>query len=223
MKNGVKTSLPSAPPLHNETAAVAAPAANEAAHATDENLQQHLRKLRILLQQNRTETAKRLLSTLIRSNSASQLYTLYSLSSPPPTKPIFSSFLLSFYAELKLPDEATEVYDLIKRDGNFPSLYAFNLFLESLVSSRQYNKTLEVFLDAVNSGIRVDKFSCGKTIQSAVKLGDMEGAVEKMRRMRKCGIKHNGFVYNVVIGGLSKEGRVEDERTLVEEMVDRGE
>ena len=39
--------------------------------------------------------------------------------------------------------------------------------------------------------------------------------------MRKCEIKPNGFVYNVVIGGLSKEGRVADARTLFDEMVDR--
>ncbi|KAG9148963.1 hypothetical protein Leryth_023875 [Lithospermum erythrorhizon] len=53
-----------------------------------------------------------------------------------------------------------------------------NLFLELLVSVNWYNEVISVFFSAVNSGIMVDKFSYGKVIQSAVKLGDLKKGFE---------------------------------------------
>ncbi|KAL0410043.1 UNVERIFIED_CONTAM: Pentatricopeptide repeat-containing protein, mitochondrial [Sesamum latifolium] len=190
--------------------------------ATQVQLLEELRKIRVLIQQNRSETAKRHLRTLISLHSVSQLYTVFSQSSPPPnTKPVFTDTLLTVYAESKLPNEAAELYSLVRSDGNFPSLPAFNLFLEALVTSSQFDKTLKIFSDAVDSGVWVDKFSYGKAIQSAVKLGDLKKGLDLMNQMKKCGARPNGFVYNVLIGGLCKERRVDDAKKLFDEMLKR--
>ncbi|KAL7137446.1 hypothetical protein ABFS83_10G092400 [Erythranthe nasuta] len=171
---------------------------------------------------NRTETAKRQLQTLIPLHSVSQLYILFSQSSPPPdTKPVFTDTLLAVYAESKLPNEAIELYSLVRNDGSFPSIWAFNFFLESLVNTGRFSKTLEIFSDAVDSDGWVDKFSYAKAVQFAVKLGDLVKGLDLMNRMKKCGIMPNGFVYNVLIGGLCKEKRVDDAKKLFDEMLRR--
>ncbi|KAH6832207.1 hypothetical protein C2S53_005556 [Perilla frutescens var. hirtella] len=160
-------------------------------------------------QESRTETTKRRLKALIAHHSVLQLFDAFSHSSPPPnTKPAFTDALLTVYVEARLPSEAAELCSLVRSDGNFVSLSAFNVFLESLVNANQFDKTLKIFYEAVDCGVRVDKFSYGKVIQSVVKLGDLEKGFELMNGMKKCGIRANGFVYNVLIGGLCKEGRV---------------
>ncbi|KAG9130946.1 hypothetical protein Leryth_006712 [Lithospermum erythrorhizon] len=128
---------------------------------------------------------------------------------------------MSLYAQLKSPNEASELYYLLKKDGIFPSLASFNLFLELLVSVNRYNEVISVFFSAVNSGIRVDKFSYGKVIQSAVKLGDLKKGFELKDLMERSGNRPNHFVYNVMIGGLCKERRVKDARKMFNEMMER--
>nr|XP_016512546.1 PREDICTED: pentatricopeptide repeat-containing protein At5g12100, mitochondrial-like [Nicotiana tabacum] len=134
---------------------------------------------------------------------------------------IYKSGLLSLYSESKLINEAKELYFMIREDKKFPSLSAFNVFLESLNSLRHYKVTLEVFDDVVSWGIRVDRFSYGKAIQSAVKLGDLGKALELLNCMRKDKLSLNDFVYNVVMGGLCKERRVGEARKLFDEMLER--
>ncbi|KAL2514126.1 Chromo domain-containing protein [Forsythia ovata] len=169
-------------------------------------LKEELRKVRILLQQNRTETAKRHVKNLISVHPVSQIYSLYSQPSPSSsTKPIFTDTILSVYADSKLPNEAAQIYNLIREDGNFPLLSAFKQFLKSLVSSSQFDKTLEIFAEVVDSGTWVDRFSYRKAIQSVMKLGDLKRGLELMNHMNKCGLNSNGFVYNVLIGGLCKQ------------------
>ncbi|KAL2499470.1 Pentatricopeptide repeat-containing protein [Abeliophyllum distichum] len=120
-------------------------------------------------------------------------------------KTLFIDTILSVYAESKLPNKGAQIYNLIREDGNFLSLSAFNQFLKSLVSSSQFDKILEIFANVVDYGIGVDRFSYGKAIQSAVKLRDLKRGLELMNHMKKCGLNPNGFVYNVLIGGLCKQ------------------
>ncbi|KAH6828220.1 pentatricopeptide repeat-containing protein [Perilla frutescens var. hirtella] len=56
---------------------------------------------------------------------------------------------------------------------------------------------------------------------SAVKLGDLEKGFELMNGMKKCGIRANEFVYNVLIRRLCKERRVVDAQKLFDEMSNR--
>lgn len=118
--------------------------------------------------------------------------------SSPNTKPVFLNTLLAVYAEFKLHNEAIELYSLVRGEGNFPSTFAFNLFLECLVNSNKFDETLRIFSDAVNSGVWVDQFSYGKAIQSAVKLGDLRRGFGLMYKMNECGLRPNVFVYNVL-------------------------
>nr|XP_009770109.1 PREDICTED: pentatricopeptide repeat-containing protein At5g12100, mitochondrial-like [Nicotiana sylvestris] len=134
--------------------------------------------------------------------------------------PLLTLLVLSI-PESKLINEAKELYFMIREDKKFPSLSAFNVFLESLNSLRHYKLTLEVFDDVVSWGIRVDRFSYGKAIQSAVKLGDLGKALELLNCMRKDKLSLNEFVYNVVMGGLCKERRVGEARKLFDEMLER--
>ncbi|KAH6772955.1 hypothetical protein C2S51_011359 [Perilla frutescens var. frutescens] len=187
-----------------------------------DSISEKLRKIQVLIQQSRTETVKRHLKALIPHYSVSQLFDAFSHSSPPPnTKPAFTDALLTFYVETRLPSEAAKLCSLVRSDGNFVSLSVFNVFLESLVNVNQFDRTLEIFYEAMDCGVRVDKFSYGKAIQSAVKLGDFEKGFELMNRMKKCGIRANGFGYNVLIGGLCKEIRVGDAQKLFDEMSNR--
>ncbi|KAI3471986.1 hypothetical protein Pfo_028674 [Paulownia fortunei] len=190
---------------------------------TQTQLLEELRKIRVLIQQNRTETAKRHLQTLISLHSVSQLY-----------DPVFTDTLLTVYAESKFPNEAAEVYSLVRSDGNFPSLSAFNLFLESLVNSNQFDRTLKIFFDAVDSGVWVDKFSMGKRynprnvapnrvtynslIDGYCKAGDLEGAFNLREKMKNDKVEPNIVTYNTLLGGLCKMGRMEEANTVLEEM-----
>ncbi|KAH6800939.1 hypothetical protein C2S52_001403 [Perilla frutescens var. hirtella] len=61
------------------------------------------------------------------------VFDAFSHSSPlPNTKPAFLDALLTVYVEARLPNEAVELCNLVRSDGNFISLSAFNVFLESL-------------------------------------------------------------------------------------------
>ncbi|KAH6794787.1 hypothetical protein C2S52_005264 [Perilla frutescens var. hirtella] len=185
-------------------------------------ISEELRKIRVLIQQNRTETAKRRLKALILHHSISQLFNAFSHSSPPPNKkPTFIDTLLIVYVEARLPNKAVELCSLVRSDGNFISLSAFNVFLESLVNANQFDKTLKIFYEAVDYSVRVNKFSYGKVIQSVVKLGDLEKGFELLNGMKKCGIMANGFVYNVLIDRLCKERRVGDAQKLFDELSNR--
>ncbi|RVW48209.1 Pentatricopeptide repeat-containing protein, mitochondrial [Vitis vinifera] len=185
---------------------------------------EHIQKLQTLLQQGRTETARRLIRSMLLPkspfSSPSHLYTLFSLSSTP-MKPLFSDMLLSICSESKMVSESAELYMLMKNDGVFPSVASLNLFLESLVSTKRYEETLQLFSETVESGLRPDQFMYGKAIQAAVKLGDLKRATELMTCMKRGGVSPGVFVYNVVIGGLCKEKRVKDAEKLFDEMLDR--
>ncbi|KAJ0824384.1 putative tetratricopeptide-like helical domain superfamily [Helianthus annuus] len=163
------------------------------------NPHQQLKNLHTLLQQGQTQSAKTLLKSLITSNSnttPSHIYTHY-----PKKSHFFSSFILSVSAESNLPKESLHLYMLIRKDNFFPSLASFNLLLECLVSCGQYVRVLELFDHAVSANIRVDQFTFGKAVQSAVKIGDVRRGIELMDYMR-------GY------------GRVMDARKLFDEMLE---
>ncbi|KAI3713474.1 hypothetical protein L1987_72052 [Smallanthus sonchifolius] len=182
------------------------------------NPQEQLRNLHELLQQGQTQTAKNLIKTLITSTTPSDIYTHYTNKSE-----FFSSFILSVCAESNFPNEAFDLYMLIRKDGVIPSIASFNLLLQCLVSCGQYGRVLDLFDNVVSSGIRVDKFAFGKAVQSAVKMGDLRRGMELMDYMRNYGrMGVNKFVYNVLMGGLCKEKRVMDARKLFDEMLERG-
>nr|GMD54855.1 3-dehydroquinate synthase, chloroplastic [Ipomoea batatas] len=191
------------------------------AHSANKNLQEELRKLRILLQQNRSDSAKSYIANLAQSNSVSELYCSFCAPVPSPMKPLFVDMLFSVYVDSKLLDKASELYSLMRKDGKFPTLSGIKVFLEMLNSSRQYRKALEVFSDAVNANMQIDSNCYSIAIQSAVKLGDLRRALQLMDFMRKSGLRMDAFVYNVVMGGLCKERRVSEARKLFDEMLER--
>ncbi|KAK1362179.1 hypothetical protein POM88_046653 [Heracleum sosnowskyi] len=133
----------------------------------------------------------------------------------------FSNLLLSVCAECKLPNEALECYTLVRNDGVFLALWAFNLMLECLVGACKYDTVLENFDQVVELGVKVDAFSYGKAVQSAVKMGDLKRGLDLMEGMKRDGMSVGGFVYNVLISGLCKERRIKDARKLFDEMSEK--
>ncbi|KAJ0098721.1 hypothetical protein Patl1_20443 [Pistacia atlantica] len=127
--------------------------ADDSSNSNDPFQEQHneqVRKLRILLQQNRTRTAENLLKSLLISKDSRvsfphELFSLFSISLPS-LKPIFSSMLFAL--------------------------------LECLVNCNQFDKTLELFEEIVGSGFRLDRFTYGKAVQAAVKLDDLDRSFE---------------------------------------------
>ncbi|XP_047333930.1 pentatricopeptide repeat-containing protein At5g12100, mitochondrial-like [Impatiens glandulifera] len=186
--------------------------------------QERIRKLNFLIHQKHFEPAKEIMRSLILSrspfSSPTDLFSLFTRSSPV-TKDAFSDLLLTVCAELKLPNEATEVYTLIKGEGKCSYWPSFKLFLESLVSLGQHRKTIDIICEIVNLGFHVDKFAYSKAIQSAVKLGELVKAMDFLNDMRRRGMNPNGFIYNILISGLCKEKRIEDARKMFDEMIDR--
>lgn len=84
----------------------------------------------------------------------------------------------------------------------------FSKILELLIAQGEFKRTLDLFNEVVDSGIRVDKFSYGKAGQAAVKLGDLRRGVELKDSMIRRRVGASDFVYNVLIGGFCKEGRI---------------
>ncbi|KAB2607704.1 pentatricopeptide repeat-containing protein [Pyrus ussuriensis x Pyrus communis] len=162
----------------------------------DQQRHEQVRKLRVLLQQGRSETARRLIKSLILPgspfSSPTELYTLAC-------------------SESKMPNEAVELYSLMRKSGTRPCLASVNVMLESLVTSKHFGKTLELFSEIfeLGQGIRPDKFTYGKAIQASVKLGDLERAGQLV-----C------FVYNVLLGGLCKEKKTMDAQKVFDEMIE---
>lgn len=115
-------------------------------------------------------------------------------------------------------DQATELYDFMKRDGKLPPLASLNVLLNSLVDSKQFDKVLVLFTELVESCFRPDTAMYGKAVQAAVKLGDVKRGMELLDSMKKRGVRTNVFVYNVLIGGLCKEKRIRDAQELFDEM-----
>ncbi|KAI9157190.1 hypothetical protein LWI28_018158 [Acer negundo] len=97
-----------------------------------------------------------------------------------------------------MPVEALQLYSSVRKDGGFPSLASPNLLLDCLVTCNRFDKTLELFEDIVDSGFQPDKFTYGKAVQAAVKIGDLKRAREVVDLMKKRGVRPNVFIYNVL-------------------------
>ena len=104
--------------------------------------------------------------------------------------------MLSVCAESKLVDEAMGLLQIMRKDGSFPIMDAFNKLMNSLVSTQKFSEGLELFYEVLDSGIRVDKFAYGKAVQCAVKLGDLERGLKLLELMRRR-VGVNVFVYNL--------------------------
>ncbi|KAI9185490.1 hypothetical protein LWI28_007842 [Acer negundo] len=129
--------------------------------------------------------------------------------------------LLSVLSSSKIPVEALQLYSSVRNDGGFPSLNSLNVFLECLVNCNRFDKTLELFEDIVVSGFRADKFTYGKAVQAAVKMGDLRGqdSLCKEKKMRDAEklfdemCKRNMFptrvTYNTLIDGYCKAAELD--------------
>ena len=122
----------------------------------DEERHEQIRKIRILIQQGRRDTAQRLINSLVSAkshfSSPSDLFSLFSISAPS-VRPTFSNLLFSACLESKMVNEALELYGLMKKDGVFPSLNSVNLLLEALVSLKIFGKILEWYYEIVDAGV----------------------------------------------------------------------
>jgi len=217
-------SLCSASAPENPTETTLTEIQNPSTNVEDQHRHEQVRKLRVFLQQGRTESAQRLSKSLVLSkapfSSPSELFTLFAVSAPSMMR-TFSDMLLAVCSESRMTTEAMELYRLMKRDGRFPSLASFNVLLESLVASKQFQIALELVSDVLGSGIRLDRFAFGKAVLAAVKLGDLNRAFELLDIMKKSSVSPNVFVYNVVLGGLCKEKRMRDAEKVFDEMLKR--
>ncbi|KAK1362176.1 hypothetical protein POM88_046650 [Heracleum sosnowskyi] len=191
---------------------------------TDQERNDKIKLLQTHLHNHNTNNAKKLLKHLILSkspfSSPSQMYSMFTHHSHS-IKFTFSNLLLSVCVECKLPNEALECYTLVRNDGVFPALWAFNLMLECLVGACKYDTVLENFDQVVELGVKVDAFSYGKAVQSAVKMGDLKRGLDLMEGMKRDGMSVGGFFYNVLISGLCKERRIKDARKLFDEMSEK--
>ncbi|KAJ0807935.1 putative tetratricopeptide-like helical domain superfamily, pentacotripeptide-repeat region of PRORP [Helianthus annuus] len=156
-------------------------------------------------------------STQIPTNFQFQHNPFSYLHSLPKKSQFFSSFILSVSAESNLPKESLHLYMLIRKDNFFPSLASFNLLLECLVSCGQYVRVLELFDHAVGANIRVDQFTFGKAVQSAVKIGDVRRRVMDARKLfdemletRVDCVVADKVTFNAMIDGYCKVGDVDE-------------
>ncbi|KAE8654131.1 Thioredoxin superfamily protein [Hibiscus syriacus] len=117
--------------------------------------------------------------------------------------------------------EAMELYKAIRKEGMRPSITSLNSLLDSLVSSNQFGKTLDLFEEIIGFGFRANKFMYGKAIQAAVKLGDLKKANGFMGCMKNEGLSPSLFIYNVLISGLCKEKRIRDAEKVFDEISER--
>ncbi|KAJ0078228.1 hypothetical protein Patl1_36634 [Pistacia atlantica] len=87
-------------------------------------------------------------------------------------------------------------------------------FLMKLVDSPKVmgtgrlEKTLELFEEIVGWGFQPDRFTYGKAVQAAVKLGDLDRRFEIVQSLKRRGVSPNVFVYNVLVSGLCKERKM---------------
>ncbi|EFH47770.1 hypothetical protein ARALYDRAFT_350399 [Arabidopsis lyrata subsp. lyrata] len=192
----------------------------------DEERHEKLRNLRVLLQQNRIETARGVLYSLLRSDSApftspKELFSAFSLSSPS-LKHDFSYLLLSVLLnESKMISEAADLFFALRNEGIFPSSDSLTLLLDHLVKTKQFRVTINVFLNILESDFRPSKFMYGKAIQAAVKLSDVGKGLELFNRMKHDRISPTVFIYNVLIDGLCKVRQMKDAEQLFDEMLAR--
>ncbi|KAH6825997.1 pentatricopeptide repeat-containing protein [Perilla frutescens var. hirtella] len=106
---------------------------------------------------------------------------------------------------LEIEDVACVIYDNIMK---FVDAVAKRLRLPTIL----LRTTSAAFM---HSHLALFHLAAKKSIPLPVKLGDLEKGFELMNGMKKCGIRANGFVYNV---GLCKERRVADAQKLFDEM-----
>lgn len=177
-------------------------------------------KLQFLLQQGSTEAAYSFTKSIVLSKSLfstpSDLLSCFS-SFFPSLRFKLSNMLFSVCCGSKMLDQATELYDLMKRDGKLPPLAYLNVLLNSLVVSKQFDKVLVLFTELLESGFRPDTAMYGKAVQAAM-MGDVKRGMELLDSMTKRGVRTNVFVYNVLIGGLCMEKRIRDAQELFDEM-----
>ncbi|KAL2566252.1 hypothetical protein AAZV13_19G154200 [Glycine max] len=183
-----------------------------------QNRLQKVQKLETLLNRGRTVTARRFLRSLLLTKTAfSSLSELHAHVS----KPLFSDTLLWLCSVSKMLDEATDLYSSMRKDGFIPSTRSVNRLLRTLVDSRHFEKTLPVFADVVDSGIRPDAVTYGKAVQAAVMLKDLDKGFELMKSMEKDGMGPSVFAYNLILGGLCKVRRIKDARKLFDKTIQR--
>ncbi|KAG1326297.1 pentatricopeptide repeat-containing protein, mitochondrial-like [Cocos nucifera] len=181
-----------------------------------------VKKVRALIRRGRFESALPLAKTLILSHKEvfPSPFRLFRALSPSP---FAASLLVAACADLKLPDAAIDLLSALPEGRQrFPSLYYGKLLLEALVSARRYSDARHLFSLIVSCGISPDTPAYNKAIQSAVKSGNADGALELFDRIDRIdGRKPDAFTCNVLIFGLWRERRAGDAQKLFDEMVER--
>lgn len=183
-----------------------------------------VQKLRILLQQERTGAAKRLIKSVILTkspfSSPCDLIAVFSVHSPS-LKHVFSNMLFMAFLDLNMTDDAIRLCTSMKKNGVVPAVATLNILFKLLMSSKEFKKTLDFFSELVESGIQPDSFMYGKAVEAAIKLGEMNKACDLVCCMKKIGINPTVFVYNVIISGFCKEKKMIDAQKIFDEMINR--
>ncbi|KAL9269020.1 Pentatricopeptide repeat-containing protein [Drosera capensis] len=186
---------------------------------------EQIRKLRILIQESRFETALKLIKTLIESKtvflSAIDVFDQLSASNPA-LKREFASVVVSAFADPRWVMEDVGFIRVLWDHRVFFDVGRLNSVLECLVRVGKFGDGMRLFDEAVGFGVDVDVFSYGKAVQCCVKMNDLRKGVEILRcmeRRRRIGV--SVFAYNVLINGFCKEKRMSEARSLFDEMVDR--
>ncbi|CAN6542227.1 unnamed protein product [Malus baccata var. baccata] len=116
------------------------------------------------------------------------------------------SWLVIFYANSKMTQDAIQVLELMRIHGFKPHLHACTALLSSLVKDRMTNMVWKVYKNMIKAGVVPNVHLYNVLIHACCKSGDVEKAESLLSEMEfKC-VFPDLFTYNTLISLYSKRG-----------------
>ncbi|KAL3830523.1 hypothetical protein ACJIZ3_019325 [Penstemon smallii] len=114
-----------------------------------------------------------------------------------------------------------EMFDEMRENGVTPNLETLSIVMDSYVRARKVSKAINIFWELDKYGLTCDEETLSVLLKCLCRRSYVGSACSVFNKM-KGKVQCNSEVYNVIIGGWSKLGRVTEVEKFLKAMVDDG-
>ncbi|KAK3018323.1 hypothetical protein RJ639_002978 [Escallonia herrerae] len=180
--------------------------------------------IHILTKQGHFKAAQNMLEKIALRDflsSHSVLSALVSTHDEPDVNAHVLSWLLIIYGNLKMTQDAIQVFEHMRAKGFRPHLHACTVLLNSLVKERLTDMAWKAYKSMIKAGVDSNIYVFNVLILACCKSGDVEKAEELLGEMELKGIFPDLFTYNTLISLYCKKG-MHYEALCVQDRMERG-
>lgn len=173
------------------------------------SLQSSWAMIHILTKQKHYKTAQNMLEKIALRDFLSSPMVLNSLTGngdDPDSNSQVLSWLVIVYANLKMTQDAIQVFEHMRVNGFKPHLHACTVLLNSLVKDGLTDMVWKIYKKMVKIGVVANMHVFNVLIHACCKSGDVEKAEQLLSEMELAGMFPDLFTYNTLISLYCKKG-----------------